>query len=89
VCDGRTLRGSIEPTTGGGSACIALVTLYSAALGVAIAQACCSTGQDLERAVINYQLGALDLEGVLIHSNALHAQQPFCDNSRSSGPTSS
>ena len=52
VCDGKTLRGSIEPTTGGGSACIAQVTLYSAALGVAIAQACYATGQDLERAVI-------------------------------------
>ena len=28
VCDGKTLRGSIEPTTGGGSAFIAQVTLY-------------------------------------------------------------
>ena len=34
VCDGKTLRGSIEPTAGGGSAFIAQVTLYSAALGV-------------------------------------------------------
>ena len=32
---GKTLRGSIEPTPGGGSAFIAQVTLYSAALGVA------------------------------------------------------
>jgi len=38
VCDGKTLRGSIEPTAGGGSAFIAQVTLYSAALGVAISQ---------------------------------------------------
>jgi hypothetical protein len=35
VCDGKTLRGSIEPTAGGGSAFIAQVTLYSTALGVA------------------------------------------------------
>ena len=35
VCDGKTLRGSIEPTAGGGSAFIAEVTLYSAALGLA------------------------------------------------------
>ena len=35
VCDGKTLRGSIEPTAGSGSAFIAQVTLYSAALGVA------------------------------------------------------
>jgi hypothetical protein len=34
-CDGKTLSGSIEPTAGGGSAFIAQVTLYSAALGVA------------------------------------------------------
>ena len=40
VCDGKTLRGSIEPTTVGGSSFIAQVTLYSAALGVAISQAC-------------------------------------------------
>ena len=35
VCDGKILRGSIEPTAGGGSAFIAQVTLYSDALGVA------------------------------------------------------
>ena len=35
VCDDKTLRGSIVPTAGGGSAFIAQVTLYSAALGVA------------------------------------------------------
>jgi hypothetical protein len=35
VCDGKTLRGSIEPTAGGGSAFIAQVTLYSVAMGVA------------------------------------------------------
>ena len=35
ICDGKTLRGPIEPTAGGGSAFIAQVTLYSAALGVA------------------------------------------------------
>jgi hypothetical protein len=33
ICDGKTLRGSIEPTAGGGSAFIAQVTLYSAAPG--------------------------------------------------------
>jgi len=36
---GKTLRGSMEPTAGGGSAFIAHVKLYSAALGVAISQA--------------------------------------------------
>jgi len=52
VCDGKTLRGSIVPTSGGGSAFIAQVTLYSAALGLAIAQTCYATGENHERAVL-------------------------------------
>jgi hypothetical protein len=40
ICGGKTLRGSIEPTGGGGSAFIAQVTVYSAALSIEIAQAC-------------------------------------------------
>ena len=89
MCDGKTLRGSIEPTAGGGSAFIAQVTLYSAALGVAISQACYATGENHERAVLKQLMGQLDLEGVLIQADALHAQQPFFDSSRSRGPTSS
>jgi len=50
VFDGKTLRGSIDPTNGGGSAFIAQVTLYSAALGVAISQSCYATGENHERA---------------------------------------
>ena len=88
VCDGKTLRGAIEPTSGGGSAFIAQVTLYSAALGVAIAQACYATGENHERAVLKKLLGELDLEGVLIQADALHTQQPFFGSSRSRGPTS-
>ena len=89
VCDGKTLRGSIEPTSGGGSAFIAQVTLYSAALGVAIAQACYATGDNHERAVLQKLLGELDLDGVLIQADALHTQQVFFGSSRSRGPTSS
>lgn len=89
VCDGKTLRGSIEPTAGGGSAFIAQVTLYSAALGVAISQACYATGKNHERAVLRQLLGELDLEGVLIQADALHTQRPFFGNSRNRGPTSS
>ena len=36
VCDGKTLRGSIEPTAGVGSAFIAQLTLYSKGLCMAI-----------------------------------------------------
>ena len=87
--DGQTLRGSIEPTAGGGSAFVAQVTLYSAALGVAISQACYATGENHERAVLKQLLGELDLEGVLIQADALHTQKPFFGSSRSRGPTSS
>ncbi len=89
VCDGKTLRGSIEPTPGGGSAFIALVTLYSSALGVAISQAFYATGENHERAVLRQLLGELDLEGVPIQADALHTQRPFFNSSRSRGPTSS
>jgi hypothetical protein len=88
VCDGKTLRGSIEPTAGGGSAFIAQVTLYSATLGVAISQACYATGENHERAVLKQLLGELDLDGVLIQADALHTQKPFFNSSRSRGPTS-
>ena len=89
VCDGKSLRGSIEPTAGGGSAFIAQVTLYSAALGVAISQACYATGENHERAVLKKLLGELDLQGVLIQADALHTQRPFFNSSRSREPTSS
>jgi len=88
VCDGKTLRGSSEPTSGGGSAFIDQVALYSAAFGVAISQACYSTGENHERAVLRQLLGELDLEGVLIQADALHTQRPFFGSSSSRGPTS-
>lgn len=89
VCDGKTLRGSIEPTAAGGLALIAQVTLYSTALGVAIRQACYASGENHERAVLRQLLGELDLECVLIQTDALRTQRPFFGSSRSRGPTSS
>lgn len=88
VCDGKTLRGSIESTANGGSAFIAQVTLYSPALGVAINQGFYATAENHERAVFKQLLGQLDLEGVLIQADALHTQRPFFNSSRSRGPTS-
>jgi hypothetical protein len=61
ICDGKTLRGSIEATSGGGSAFIAQVMLYWTALGVAIAQACYATGENHERAFLQKLLGSLTL----------------------------
>ncbi|MCP9880056.1 hypothetical protein KBY74_09320 [Cyanobium sp. A1C-AMD] len=76
---------AIEPTRSGGSAFIAEVTLYSAALGVAIAQACYSTGEKHEHAALQQLLCQLDLDGVLTCSDALHTQKPFFNSSRSRG----
>ena len=89
ICNGKTLRGSIQTTPGGGSAFIAQVTMYSTTLGVAISQACYATGDNHERAVLRQFLGELDLEGVLIQADALHTQRPFFNSSPSRGPTSS
>ncbi len=86
-CDGKTLRRSIEPTASGGSVFIAQVTIYSAALGVAISQACYATGENHERVVLRQLLGELDLEGLLIQADALHTRRPFLGSSRSRGPT--
>ena len=70
ICDGKTLRGSIEATAGGGSSFIAQVTLYSAALGVAISHVCHATGQNHGRAVLKPLLGELNLDSVLIQADA-------------------
>ena len=51
------------------------MTLYSAALGVAISQACYATGENHERAVLKTLLGERDLEDVLIQADALHTQR--------------
>ncbi len=88
VCEARCCR-SIVPTARGGSAFIAQGTLYSAALGVAISQACFATGENHERSVLRQLLGELDLEGFLIQADAIYTQQPFFSSSRSREPTSS
>ena len=89
VCDGKTMRGSIEPISSGGSAFIAHVTLYASELGVAISQACYATSENHERAVLKNLLGELNLQGLLIQADALHTQKPFFSSSRSRAPTSS
>ena len=89
ICDGKTLRGSNEPTAGDGSAFIAQVTLYWPAMGIAISQACYATGENHERPVLKKLLRELDLDGVLIQADALNTQKPFFGSSRSRGPTSS
>jgi hypothetical protein len=89
VCDGKTMRGSIQTTFSGCSTFIAHVTLYSEALWVAISQANYATGENHERAVLKTLPGELDLHGLLIQADALHTQQAFFNSSRSRAPTSS
>jgi hypothetical protein len=89
VCDGKTLRGSIEPAAAAGSVFIAQVTLYSAASVEAISQARYATGENYERAALRQLLGELDLDGVLIQADELQTQRPFFGSSRSRRSTSS
>jgi len=73
----QELAGLVEPITGAGSALIARVTLYLAALGGAISQACYATGENHGRAVLRQLLGELVLEGVLIQSDACIPRSGF------------
>jgi hypothetical protein len=52
-----------------------------------MSQACYATGEKHKRAVLRQLLGELDLEGVLIQADTLHAQRPFLGISRSRGLT--
>ena len=78
----------IVPIEVGGETFIAQVTLYSKALGAAIAQATYDIRENHERAVLRELLSSMDLEGVLIQADTLHTQKPFFGSSRSRGPTS-
>ena len=83
VCDGKTLRGSIDETATGAARFIAQVSLYSNNLGVAIAQStyACS-------AALRQLLDRVELEGLLVQADALHANRPFSSTSRSAAQTS-
>ena len=85
VCYGKMLRASIEATAVGGSAFIAQVTLYSAALGLPIAQGCYATNRGNEHAELKKLLGELDLGGVLIQADALHTHKAFSAAHREGG----
>ena len=88
VCDGKTLRGSIAETGSGAAAFIAQVSLYSQSLGVAIAQTTYATDAGSETQALRQLLDAIELEGVLVQADALHANRPFSSSSPSAAPTS-
>ncbi len=88
VCDGKTLRGSIAETDSGAATFIAQVSLYSQNLGVAIAQTTYATDAGSETQALRQLLDAIELEGVLVQADALHANRPFSSSSPSAVPTS-
>jgi len=77
VCDGKTLRGSIAENASGAARFIAQMSLYSQTLGVAIAQTTYATDATGEIQALRQLLEAVDLEGVLVQADALHANRPF------------
>ena len=88
VCDGKTLRGSIAENDTGAARFIAQVSLYSQTLGVAIAQTTYATDASGEIQALRQLLEAVELEGVLVQADALHANRPFSSTSPSATPTS-
>ena len=88
VCDGRTLRGSIAETASGAARFIAQVSLYSNSLGVAIAQSTDATDAGGEIAALRQLLDRVELEGLLVQADALHANPPFSSTSSRVEPTS-
>ena len=88
VCDGKTLRGSISETPSGAATFIAQVSLYSQSLGVAIAQTTYATDAGSETRALRELLESVDLAGVLVQADALHANRPFSPTSPSATPTS-
>jgi hypothetical protein len=88
VCDGKTLRGSIDETASGAAKFIAQVSLYSQSLGVVIAQTTYATDASGEIQALRQLLEAVALDGVLVQADALHANRPFSSTSPSAAPTS-
>jgi len=88
ICDGKTLRGSIAETDSGAAKFIAQVSLYSESLGVAIAQTTYATDASGEIQALRQLLEAVELDGILVQADALHANRPFSSSSPSEAPTS-
>ncbi len=88
VCDGKTLRGSIAENASGAVSFIAQVSLYPNALGVAIAQSTYATDAGSEIGALRELLDRVDLTGMLVQADALHANRPFSSTSSSVAPTS-
>lgn len=88
VCDGKTLRGSIAETVSGAARFIAQVSLYSNSLGVAIAQNTYATDSGSEIKALRELLDRVELSGLMVQADALHANRPFSSILSGVAPTS-
>jgi hypothetical protein len=64
------------------------VSLYSQSLGVAIAQTTDATDAASETQALRRLLEAVELDGLLVQADELHANRPFPSTSPSATPTS-
>ena len=87
VCDGKTLTGSIAENASGAACFIAQVSLYSNTLGVAIAQSTYATVAGSEIGALRELLDRVELTGMLVQADPLHANRPFSSTSSSVEPT--
>ncbi len=83
VTVGKTLRGSIDQTASGAAHFIAKVSLYSNTLGVAIAPNTYTNVVGGEIAALRQLLDRVDLNGLLLQADALHANRPSSSTSSS------
>ena len=88
VCDGKTVRGSNAENNSGAARFIAQVSLYSQRLGVAISKTTYATDASGELQALRQLLEAVELEGVLVQADALHANRPFSSTSPSAATKS-
>ena len=77
ACDGKTLRGSIAENASCAECFIAQVSLYSNTLGEAIAQSTYGTDAGGEIAALRQLLDRVELEGLLVQADALHANRVY------------
>ncbi len=64
------------------------MSLYSQTLGVATAQTTYTTDASGQIQALRQLLEAVELDGVLVQADALHANRPFPFTSPSAAPTS-